>query len=359
MSHLSPSRSPTTASQADAHLFARYRAEIDALLDEYIEKDRPAALLQFPYDGNVGNHMMWVATTDYLKERGIALRYVAHERNFNVDRMRRVIGDRGTILFLGGVTVSRLWPRHAELKREVAQHFGHNPIVCLPSTVLFVDDEDRDGARTIFGDHRMTVVMTRDPVSEKHARAAFPEHVAVRTVPDLTLRLPLYARRTEPEHDVIWLARNDVERLMKEPPPDVHVFDWPYLHPAVPRAMFLLRTSGVLSRLRKLPPSDAIAPFLNRPITSLYRWTSLDVVRNGNELLDSGRVLVTDRLHPHILTALRGQPSVLLPDKFGKNRAVYDHFSNAFDSVHWADSSGEGVELARELAKSAGARKAF
>ncbi len=53
----------------DAALFAQQAQAVDACLDKYIPAGRPVALLQFPYDFNVGNHMMWVAAVDYLKRR--------------------------------------------------------------------------------------------------------------------------------------------------------------------------------------------------------------------------------------------------------------------------------------------------
>ena len=49
--------------------------------------------------------------------------------------------------------------------------------------------------------------------------------------------------------------------------------------------------------------------------------------------------------------ALRGQPVVLLPDRFGKNRAVFDYTSHAYSTVHWADTPAEALERARALAK--------
>jgi len=103
----------------DAALFEQHAQAIDACLDRYIPAGRPVALLQFPYGFNVGNHMMWLAAADYLKRRDARIAYAAHGHNFNLDAMKRVVGD-GVILFLGGVTVSRLWPRHAEVKRIVA-----------------------------------------------------------------------------------------------------------------------------------------------------------------------------------------------------------------------------------------------
>jgi exopolysaccharide biosynthesis predicted pyruvyltransferase EpsI len=93
------------------------------------------------------------------------------------------------------------------------------------------------------------------------------------------------------------------------------------------------------------------APVVNAPMARLYRYAAIDVLRRGNAILDAGKVLVTDRMHPHVLAALRGQPVVLLPDKFGKNRAVYDHYTNSFPTVFWADSPARGLELAEELAQ--------
>ena len=115
----------------DAALFERQAQAIDACLDRYIPADRPVALLQFPYDLNVGNHMMWVAAVDYLKRRNARIAYAAHGYNFELEAMKRAVGD-GAILFLGGVTVSRLWPRHAEVKRIVAAACPNNRLVSLP-----------------------------------------------------------------------------------------------------------------------------------------------------------------------------------------------------------------------------------
>ena len=80
-------------------------------------------------------------------------------------------------------------------------------------------------------------------------------------------------------------------------------------------------------------------------------------------ILDDGRELVDGIAswwtachgynHPHILAALRGQPVVLLPDRFGKNRAVFDYTSHAYSTVHWADTPAEALERARALAKDA------
>ncbi len=329
----------------DEALKARQVRAIRDCLDRYVPEGRPVALLQFPYDFNVGNHMMWVAAVDYLRRRRAPIVYTAHGANLDLPAMIRSVGD-GTILFSGGVTVSRLWPRHAEVKRIVAEACPCNRLVSLPSTMLFVDENDRRTAGTIFGTHRDAVLLARDPLSGTSAREAFPADVQVETVHDSSLLLPPQPRRAAPVHDVIWLARDDMEGVGSSAPRGVEAFDWTHEDPAGMRILFPGR---VFSRARRLTPW--LGPVANRQIAASYDRFARYVLASGNRRLDTGKVLVTDRMHPHILAALRSQHSVLLPDRFGKNRAVYEYTSRNYSTVHWADTHDEALEMARGLAR--------
>ena len=330
---------------ADAALFMRQTQEISDCLDSYIPADRPVALLQFPYDGNVGMHMLWLATIGYLERRGIRIAYVAHEGNFRVADMAAAVGD-GTILFIGGVTVSRLWPGHARVKRAVAEACPNNRLISLPSTMMFVDDDDRREAATIFGEHRDVTLMARDPVSAASVREVFPSRVNVITIHDCAFMLEPQPRATHANpHDVIWLARDDKEGAGFKVPEDVKVFDW--------SQKLALKSPTVLagravSRLRRNVP--VFRSFTNSALTASYKAISESVLAGGNRTLDEGKVLVTDRLHQHVLEALRGQHSVLLPDLFGKNRSVWEYSSRDYSTVHWADTAEQALEIARDLA---------
>jgi exopolysaccharide biosynthesis predicted pyruvyltransferase EpsI len=336
----------TALSTRDAAQMAQQARAIRECLDRHIPEGEPVALLQFPYDFNVGNHMMWVAALDYLKQRNAPIAYTAHGHNLDLQEMIRAVGG-GTILFSGGVTVSRLWPRHVEVKRIIAEACPNNRLVSLPSTMLFVDDEDRREASTIFGNHRNTVLLARDPVSAESARKVFPGNVQVEAVHDSALLLPPQPRRAAPDHDVIWLARDDLEGVGSLAPNDVQVFDWTHDDPAGMRILFAGR---LFSRVRKLAPT--LRSIANRQIAGSYDRFARYVLASGNRKLDTGKVLVTDRMHPHILCALRSQHSVLLPDRFGKNRAVYEHTSRNYSTVHWADTHEEALEIAHTVARS-------
>jgi len=332
--------------QADKALFADHTSQILASLDKYIPADKPIALIPFPFDGNVGNHMMWIALHAYFRARGIRLAYSASPAKIDLDAMKRAVGD-GTIVFLGGVSISRLWPWHAEIKRKVARACPDNRLVSLPSTMILIDDEDRDTASTIFDGHDDVHLLARDAVSAKSARDAFPDSVNIDTVHDTAFMLSPQPRdRRAVEMDVIWLARNDHEGAGFERPEDIMVFDWPsFLDKHDPSVL----ASRICWKARELLPvsSPLTSPMLNRAFLSVSRA----MLKRGNQAMDRGRVLVTDRLHPHVLAALRGQPCVMLPDLYGKNRAVWDYSSEQLSTVHWADTPEQALELARMLAK--------
>jgi pyruvyl transferase EpsO len=331
--------------------FDRFRRDIDAALDRVIPRDGPVALLHYPYDGNVGNHMMWIAACEYLQSRRIPVRYVSHNDRFDLETLRQAVGG-GAVLFLGGVTISRLWPRHAEIKRLIAQAMPDNRLISLPSTMLFIDEEDAREAGQLFGAHRKVTLMARDPRSGAEARKVFPEHIEVVTVPDLALRLDPQPRRAAPQHDVIWLARDDLEGAGFRPPENVHLFEWP--HPwEIQESYRQMRAGTLFAKLGKLPLGARVKPLVRAPVPFLYRRASYAVLKYGNDVLDRGKVLVTDRMHPHVHAALRRQHVVLLPDKFGKNRAVYDFGTGTNEYVHWADTPPQALELAQKLAREA------
>lgn len=331
--------------QADAELLARHTKAIEACLDKYIPASETIAFVPYPFDGNVGNHMMWIAMHAYFRARGIRIGYTAQPWTLNIEQMKRAVGD-GTIVFLGGVSVSRLWPWHAEVKRKVAAACPDNRLVSLPSTMILIDDEDRQEAATLFSGHADVHMLARDDFSAQSGREAFAPNVNVETVHDTAFMLGAQPRdRSAAEADVIWLARNDHEGAGFTPPDDILVFDWPStLNPYEPNVL----TSRAISKLRELAP--VLNPVAHRAVNRAYMSVSKTMLRRGNRALDRGRVLVTDRLHPHVLAALRGQPCVMLPDRYGKNRAVWDYSSKDISTIHWADGPEEALDLARTLA---------
>lgn len=96
--------------------------------------------------------------------------------------------------------------------------------------------------------------------------------------------------------------------------------------------------------------SEPVSALLAR--VSAWSWSRVAAqhMRVGVELLCSARVVVTDRLHAHVLCLLLGIPHVITDNVSGKIRAFYETWTRDSPLVTWTDSLEHGVGVARELA---------
>ena len=321
------------------------RQEVERCLDLYLPPTGDIALIDFPLSPNVGNHLMWLAVMRYLRARGRRVGFVAHYNNYRYPALRQGVGN-GPVLIIGGAGMGGLWPRVRDLRHRVISDCRDNPIVILPQTVMFRDQAERAESQAVINAHPRLTVMVRDQVSFETSVRAYP-NATVALVPDLAFMLPPQRRRRAAVRPVCWLSRVDVEATGAKPPPGVLAFDWAHLSAGEWRWGYLLmRTSGIVSRIRTRFRIGPLHDASGRALVWFYERIAETFLGYGNQLADRGAVFVTDRMHGHVLAVLRGQPTVLLPDAFGKNRAIYESWTHQFASVTWADLPAEALAAA-------------
>jgi pyruvyl transferase EpsO len=316
--------------------------EVERSLDRHLPPVGDIAFIDFPLNPNVGNHLMWLAVMRYLRSRRRRVGYVAHYNNYRHAALRRAVGD-GPVLIIGGAGMGGLWPRVRELRHRVISDCHDNPVVILPQTVMFRDEAERAESQAVVNAHPRLTVMARDQVSLETSVRAYPNANVV-LVPDLAFLLPPQSRRRAAPQAVCWLARVDVEATTAKPPLGIFPFDWADLSPREWLLGYvLMRTSGVFSRIRLRFSTGPLHDASGRALVWFYERVAQALLGCGNKLADRGTVFVTDRMHGHVLAVLRGQPTVLLPDAFGKNRAIYESWTQQFLNVTWADSPVEAL----------------
>ena len=317
-------------------------------LDEAIPPGH-VGMLEFPgADTNVGNHLMWLVVSRYLRSKKRRIAYVAHRNNYRTDAMRRAVG-RGPILIAGGAAISGLWPEVRSLRQRVIAEFAGNPIVILPQTVAFIDEDDRAQSRDALDSHPNLTLLVRDHVSFQLAKSTY-RNVKIRLVPDLAFLLPVPRRRRLPVHRSIWLRRHDVEAADGTWPGTEYRFDWAGRDMRDWRAPYaLLRASGVVSRVRNRVSAALVQRAANAVLALAYELIAAQVVAEGNRQADLGEVFVSDRLHGHLLALVRGQPTVAMPDAYGKNEAVFRAWSERFPHVAWASTGLEAKRAVESL----------
>jgi exopolysaccharide biosynthesis predicted pyruvyltransferase EpsI len=324
-----------------ARLAARLRASYAELLDGAPD----VALLDYPNHVNIGDAAIWAGELAVLRSLGVRVRYACDQRSYVPGHLRAALGPRTVILLHGGGNFGDLYPRHQRLRERVLADFPDRRTVQLPQSVAHAGRETAERLRKLARRHRDLHVLARDLPSQ----AWFAEQAGIDAAlcPDSALAIGDLGGGATGE-GVLWLARTDPEALASdlEPPAGVRRGDWPHASPA-----WNARRLG--SRLASAATSAAPGPgrLLWPPATRMYPRLVAERLRTGAAFIGSARVVVTDRLHAHILSLLCGVPSVLCDNSTGKVRACYELWTGDSPLAHWGGTPAAALELAAALAE--------
>jgi exopolysaccharide biosynthesis predicted pyruvyltransferase EpsI len=331
-------------------LIASMRAEIRRVLRPLFPHDRPAALMEFPVHSNPGDSAMWIGETRYLSEAAVPTVYLSDRFKHSSKRLARRLGQ-GTILLHGGGNIGDLYPAPQRFREEVIAAFPHNKIVQLPQSIHFDSRAALERARRAFGTHRDFTLLVRDQRSLDLARREF----SCRTLlcPDIAFYIGELAVPRPPDTEIALLIRTDVEATVSSSEAGDLGYparDWEPLPRTIgSRAEFRLRRgwSRLLGTLVAGPAhrSERLRARSAQPFDRVARQR----VTAGCRLLASSRVVVTDRLHGHILAVLLGLPHVVLDNSYGKVKGFYETWTASWERAVWADSVEEALSLARDL----------
>ena len=299
-------------------------------------ESRRVALVDFPDYTNVGDSLIWLGTLKALELLGIdAPSYVASQRNYRHDEMARAVGD-GVICIQGGGNLGDLWPAHQEFREQVIRDFPSNRIIQLPQSVEFSSPQALERARRVFGAHRDLTILV---LSERSFARAEVFGVPTLLCPDLGMTMGMLNVSLMPTHDAVLLARTDHESQglpLETVPPWVKRVDWV----GQPGGLAL----RMMASLHQRPKLWKAVNGSSRH--RLYRSAARRRLLYGVEMLGSGRVVITDRLHGHVLATLLGLPHCVMDSQFGKVRALWDTWTHDVPDAVWCNTLDEAVEQA-------------
>jgi pyruvyl transferase EpsO len=343
----------------DLALIDRLRAEIVAAVDQAVPADAgPVALLNFPNHANAGDAALWLAAREVLLGLGRRIGYQAAWSSYDPDALRAACPE-GPIVLNGGGNLGDAYAGQQGTREQVLADFPGRTVVQLPQSTWFREQENAQRMQRLIAEHGAFTLMLRDEPSLAFAQQHFDGAAAISRVPDLVFALGAMERTAEPTTPVLWLARHDPETPEGEPttagppsgeePPGVQRVDWLAPVPGEPEAP----TSFKVARraFRSLGGDEPVrsrlgAGVLARTFDPLARhWTE-----RGKAILSRGQVVVTDRLHGHILSLLMGIPHVVTDNRTGKVRAVWDADTHPSTVARWADGRAAALDLALDLA---------
>jgi pyruvyl transferase EpsO len=194
-------------------------------------------------------------------------------------------------------------------------------------------------------------------VREEQSLARAREELGIEAVlaPDAAFALGPIATSERPAADVLWLLRADRERTVAAPPPlpsRQELARWPRKFGEDAGAAGRgLRAAVALNRWLSAPVErgSRLSPLFARAAGATLEPIARRRVELATRTLASGRVVVTDRLHGHVLATLAAIPNVVLDSASGKSRATYATWTSPCAIVRRADDVEAALGRAAEL----------
>ena len=325
----------------DARNLSLIRDQTRKILDEVVGANTTVALLDFPSHQNVGDSMILMGETSYLAQGGNVIGYVTDIFRYDHMTLRRRVPN-GPILMQGGGNFGDIWPPFQAFRERIVQEFPDRKIVQLPQTVYFKSAAAAARANGVLRRHNNYTLLVRDKPSLERARLQLPDVRAI-YCPDLALgwepKIP--AGRLNQNRMVV-LARNDrearsglVDNLRSTIGPHDKVVDWGLTG----GDRIVWDVVRIPARFAKLFPRARSSRLLYPLFVFSYRKNAELNIRAGIRELAAAELVVTDRLHAHILAGLLGVRHLVLDNNYGKVSSIYNDYTHLFSTAEFVEDA--------------------
>lgn len=326
-----------------ANVLDELRQELATAVAIATQRHSRFVLLDVPAHSNVGDHAIHLGELALIRTLGGRIVY---RSNLQTNIWAMVEREpEAAILLHGGGNLGDLWPRHQLFREEVSRRFPYREIVVMPQTVWFRTKESLEQAKRAFGGHRFLTLMLRDRPSLSFC----VEHFDARTYlcPDPAFALRLRAREL-PSKPVIALLRTDKERRVGTPPllDDIPTVDW-----TGSGSLPLWTSAGIATRTQSRLRGHGASLLASKLIPRTYDPVARYHVSRGARILSRGKVVITDRLHGHVLSMILGIPHVVLDNSYGKVLSFVNTWSIKSPLVRIARSVEEASALALQWSR--------
>ena len=324
-----------------------------ATVGRHVRPGARVALVDYPNHTNVGDAAIWLGEIEALRLLGADVVYECEAYGHDARAVRRAIGPDGIVLLHGGGNFGDEWPGYQRLREGVIGAHHDHPVVVLPQTLRFNRPENEARAAQALAAHPRLTLLCRDDRSAATARSLAPA-ATVERCPDAAFALGRRPGRRPPAGAPLWLTRTDAERRgtrLVPPGGEGRVIDWMTGEEGDLGARAGERLLRGLTRhagqraTRRPVVAGAARPLVRALHTGLARRR----VQLGLDLVGSAPVVVTDRLHGHILCLLAGVPHVLVDTGYGKLRAFVDAWTAGHPLLRLAGDAHEAATEARAL----------
>ena len=248
---------------------------------------------------NLGDHQIVESMIEFVKDIQPAceIHEIAWSRYFDQKSyLLENIQNQDILLFCGGGNLGTLWPKTELLRRDAFATWPKNKKIVFPQSMFYEDTEEGRKelliSSSVYCDSSCIMAL-RDSVSYSEAKKYFKCRLYL--TPDMAFYSHISGYR-DARHGCLLLLRRDKERGISDED-----------------AAFIRDTAkGFFGEAQT---GDTV---LDHAVTAENRKAELETLYRQ---ICSAQLIITDRLHGMILSAISGTPCIVLPNSYHKIEA--------------------------------------
>ena len=241
--------------------------------------------------------------------------------------IKKYILKKELICGLGGGNMGNIWYEEEELFRyDFMETFFQNPIIIFPQSVFFTSDSKGEKAfqfsKKYYNKANLTIV-ARDSESFDFVNSAYEKPNKL-LVPDivLSMRMEDFGVSVSERKGVLFVFRDDSEGVLSSK-----------------------TKMDLINHFENIMPYSITDMFWSERITNSIRR---EVVRKKMQEFADSQIVITDRLHGMIFSAITGTPCIVLGNSYFKIKSGYKWVSN-LEYIKYANNVDEVFAYSREL----------
>lgn len=318
-----------------------------------------AVLFDYPNYVNFGDLLIWLGQLSFLRNWRVKIFGQYHIGQCALDLLEEIIGNK-TILLQGGGNFGDLHPWHQNLRTRIIEKFKTNKIIMFPQTMHYSNTDLLKKDAEKYNRHPNLYLMWRDIKSYEIAQAYF-KHNRSFLIPDMAfcLNLSSCACPKEDRNAILFLRRTDTEKKEYEHLNRInglYIRDWKDLAGQLDSSASTM-INIVRHGYRYLCKSVGriVGPQLFMTVckkeTDNYHLFAIQCQGIAASEFSRYKIIVSDRLHGHILATLLRIPNILLDNSYGKNREFYNTWTYTDEISRFANSTEELFACMEDLEK--------
>ena len=279
-------------------------------------------LVGFPSYTNPGDSMIWLGTIEYLRMLKIEIVYqcdIGRFEQFFIDEEFPKI----PILIQGGGNFGDLWPDFQEFREKILLNNEDRLILQLPQSIYFVHQERSIESNKIISKHQNFILLVRDKESHRRAKELFPSVIS-KFCPDMAFGLNVKPIEKSIQNQSVAILRQDREKLIsiESKLSEIKITDW---HLNFVHRLQWIFLRAILISYKRLKFTRIFIK--KKHLEMVYHAMAKINFESALDILEQAKIMITDRLHAHVLAVLFNIPHVVCDNSYGKISSIYNDYS--------------------------------